>query len=112
MEPNIHAGIKYLQYLRERYFSDPEIDDLNRTLLALGAYNAGPARMINLRAKAEKLGYDPNIWFDNVEIIAAREIGRETVQYVANIYKYYLAYRLTAEQQLQRKKAREKAGIK
>jgi len=111
VEPNIHAGIKYLQYLRDRYFSDPEIDDLNRTLLALGAYNAGPARMINLRAKAEKMGYDPNIWFDNVEIVAAKDIGRETVQYVANIYKYYLAYRRTMEQQLQRKKAREKAGI-
>lgn len=112
VEPNIHAGIKYLQYLRKRYFSDPEIDDLNRTLLALGAYNAGPARMIKLRAKAEKMGYDPNVWFDNVEIAAAKDIGRETVQYVANIYKYYLAYKLAMEQQLQRKKARDKAGIK
>jgi membrane-bound lytic murein transglycosylase MltF len=84
---------------------------MNQHLLALGAYNAGPRRMINLRAEAEKTGYDPNIWFDNVEVIAAKRIGRETVQYVANIYKYYLAYRMTIEQQLNRMEAREKAGI-
>ncbi len=111
VEPNIHAGIKYLQYLRQRYFSDADIDPLDQTLLALGAYNAGPARMIKLRAKAEKMGYDPNVWFDNVELMAAQDIGRETVQYVANIYKYYLAYRLAAEQQLRHQAAREKAGI-
>ena len=79
---------------------------------ALGAYNSGPARIIKMRAKAAEMGYDPNVWFDNVELVAAREIGRETVQYVANIYKYYLAYRLTAHQQLQRKAARGKAGIR
>jgi membrane-bound lytic murein transglycosylase MltF len=111
VDANIHAGVKYLDFLRDRYFSDPAITETNRNLLALAAYNAGPSRMINLRNKASKLGYDPNVWFDNVEVIAAREIGRETVQYVSNIYKYYLSYRLTAEQQLRRKAAREKAGI-
>ena len=108
---NIHAGIKYLNFLRERYFSDPEIDQMNRTLLALAAYNAGPARMRGLRATAAAEGYDPNLWFDNVEIVAAREIGSETVKYVANIYKYYLSYRLTALQQSRHHKAREAAGI-
>ncbi len=111
VEPNIHAGIKYLHYLRSRYFSDPEIDSFNRTLLAFGAYNAGPHRMIKLRNKAAKQGYDPNQWFDNAEVIAAKEIRRETVQYVANIYKYYIAYKLIAEQQVQRHMARQKAGI-
>ncbi|MBT4521202.1 MAG: lytic transglycosylase F, partial [Halieaceae bacterium] len=106
-EPNIHAGVKYLQYLRNRYFNDPDIAPVDRTLLAFAAYNAGPARMINLRAKAKKMGYDPNRWFDNVEVAAAKEIGRETVQYVANIYKYYIAYRLAAEQQIRRQTARE-----
>lgn len=109
--PNIHAGIKYLNFLRDRYFNDPDITPINRTLLALGAYNAGPSRMINLRKKAVQQGKDPNIWFDNVEVIAAQDIGRETVQYVANIYKYYVSYRLNIEQQLQRRAAREKAGI-
>ena len=111
VEDNIHAGVKYMDFLRDRYFSDPDITPLNGALLALGAYNAGPARMISLRRQAEEAGYDPNVWFDNVELIAAREIGRETVQYVANVYKYYLAYRLSAEQRLLHKDAREDAGI-
>ncbi len=111
VEPNIHAGVRYLNFLRERYFSGEGISEPDRTLLALGAYNAGPARMINLRREAEQDGYDPNKWFDNVEVIAARRIGRETVQYVANIYKYYLAYRLVAQQKLDRELARAKAGI-
>ena len=111
VESNIHAGIKYLDYLRSRYFDDPAISRLDKTLLALAAYNAGPSRMINLRADAEAAGYDPNVWFDNVEVIAAQEIGRETVQYVSNIFKYYLSYRMVATQELNRLEAREEAGI-
>lgn len=111
VDNNIHAGIKYMDFLRDRYFSDPAIDPLNQALLSLAAYNAGPSRMINLRSKAEAAGYDPNRWFDNVELIAARDIGRETVQYVANIYKYYISYRLAAAQQTRRQAAREAAGI-
>lgn len=109
--PNIHAGIKYMDYLRDRYFSDPAITPLNQALLALGAYNAGPARMIRLRSMAEKQGYDPNVWFDNVELAAAQDIGRETVQYVANIYRYYLTYRMVAMQELEHEAARKAAGI-
>jgi membrane-bound lytic murein transglycosylase MltF len=111
VEANIHAGIKYMDYLRDRYFSDPDITPLNQALLALGAYNAGPARMIRMRRMAAEQGYDPNKWFDNVELIAAREIGRETVQYVANIYRYYLTYRMIAMQELVREEAREAVGI-
>ena len=111
VEPNIHAGVKYLDFLRGRYFSDPGIDDLNRTLLALATYNMGPRNMINVRNRAGKLGYDPNVWFDNVEVAAAKTIGREPVQYVANIFKYYIGYRLSIEQELRRHAARERAGI-
>ena len=111
VDPNIHAGIKYMNYLRDRYFSDLAHDPANQTFLALAAYNAGPSRMINMRNKAEKLGYDRNVWFDNVEVIAAKDIGAETVQYVANIYKYYLAYKFTIEQEANRAAARKKAGI-
>ena len=111
VDANIHAGVKYLDFLRTRYFDEPGIDPLNQTLLALAAYNVGPSRMINLRNKATKMGYDRNVWFDNVELAAAKHVGREPVQYVANIYKYYLAYLLSAEQVLQRKTARERAGI-
>ena len=93
VDNNVHAGIKYMRYLIDSYFSDPEIDMLNRHLLALAAYNCGPGRVSQMRrmAKAKKL--NPNLWFDNVEIIAAREIGRETVDYVSNIYKFYASYR-------------------
>ncbi|MFV0276031.1 MAG: transglycosylase SLT domain-containing protein [Parahaliea sp.] len=108
---NIHAGIKYLTFLRDRYFTDPDIDILNRNLLALAAYNAGPARVRKLREHAATQGYDPNVWFDNVEIMAARDIGHETVQYVANIYKYYLSYRMVEYQQEQRLRARQAAGM-
>jgi membrane-bound lytic murein transglycosylase MltF len=111
VDNNIHAGIKYLNFLRSRYFSDPEIDPLNQTFLALAAYNTGPRNMINLRNKAKKLGYDPNVWFDNVELVAARDIGPEPVQYVANIYKYYLAYRYSVQQMARREAARKRAGL-
>ncbi len=110
-ENNIQAGMKYLNFLRERYFSDPDIDRENRTLMALAAYNTGPARMINLRGKAARLGYDPNVWFDNVELVAAREVGSEPVRYVANIVKYYTAYRHSLETLAEREIARGQAGI-
>jgi membrane-bound lytic murein transglycosylase MltF len=111
VENNIHAGVKYLNFIRDRYFSDPEIDRFNQTLFAFAAYNAGPARIRNLRDKAEKQGYNPNVWFDNVEVIAAREIGHETVQYVANILKYYIAYRLAFQQVTKRAEVRKSQGI-
>jgi len=110
-DANIHAGIKYLDFIRNRYFNDPEMDRFNQTLFAFAAYNAGPARVRKLRNKAEKQGYDPNVWFDNVEVIAAKDIGQETVQYVANILKYYIAYRLSAQQQVERAEQRRKSGV-
>ena len=111
VESNIHAGIKYMDFLRDRYFSSADISPLDQALLALGAYNAGPTRMISMRRKAEEKGYDPNVWFDNVELIAAEEIGRETVQYVSNIFRYYLTYRMIANQELRHAQARRQMGI-
>ncbi|MFT5332647.1 MAG: membrane-bound lytic murein transglycosylase MltF [Halioglobus sp.] len=99
-EANIHAGVKYLHFVRNRYFEEEGLDDLNATLLSFAAYNAGPARVRSLRRKATAAGLDPNKWFNNVELIAAKDIGRETVQYVSNIYKYYIAYSLMNEKQL------------
>ncbi len=110
-EANIHAGVKYLNFIRQRYFSDPEIDRFNKTMFAFAAYNAGPARIRRLRNKAAKAGYNPNVWFDNVEVFAAKEIGRETVQYVANILKYYIAYSLISQQQIKRQEARKSNGV-
>ena len=98
LENNIHAGNKYLRFIRDRYFESEPMDDLNKTLFAFASYNAGPARVSQLRAEAEQQGLDPNVWFDNVEAVAAQRIGRETVDYVSNIYKYWIAYRLSRDQ--------------
>jgi membrane-bound lytic murein transglycosylase MltF len=97
---NIRAGARYLRFLMDRYFSGDDMDELQRWFFALAAYNAGPARIQRLRRQAEAEGYDPNRWLDNVEVIAARKIGRETVRYVRNIFKYYIAYQLAAENRL------------
>jgi membrane-bound lytic murein transglycosylase MltF len=94
IENNVHAGTKYLRFIRDRYFSDPAMDPLNQTLFTFAAYNAGPARVAGLREEATRTGLDPNQWFGSVEHVAARRIGRETVQYVSNIGKYWVAYRL------------------
>ncbi len=94
IENNIHAGTKYLRFMIDRYFNDSGMDRLNRGLFAFAAYNAGPARIAKLRREAASQGLDPDVWFNNVELVAARRIGRETVQYVDNIYKYYVAYRM------------------
>lgn len=95
---NIHAGTKYLRYLADVYFPESEhINKTNRALFTFAAYNAGPNKINFLRRKAQQEGYDPNIWFQNVEIVAARHIGRETVTYVSNIMKYYIAYNLLAK---------------
>jgi membrane-bound lytic murein transglycosylase MltF len=91
-----------MRFLHDRYFVDQDMDELNRVLFSLAAYNAGPARIRKLQRRAAENGRNPNIWFDHVEIEAARDIGRETVQYVANIYKYYIAYQLAWEREQRR----------
>jgi membrane-bound lytic murein transglycosylase MltF len=94
LENNIHAGVKYLRFMTDRYFDDPAIDPINRTLFAFASYNAGPAKIARVRTLAGKRGWNPNIWFRNVEYAAAEVIGRETVTYVSNIAKYHYAYQL------------------
>lgn len=98
LEKNIHAGNKYLRFLDDRYFNDSSIDRLNQVLFTFASYNAGPGKVTRLRKEAAKMGFDPNVWFGNVEVVAAKRIGAETVQYVSNIYKYYIAYRLIVDQ--------------
>ena len=97
LEDNVHAGHKYLRFIQDRYFNDPEIDNLNKHLLTFAAYNAGPQKILDLREEAKNRGLDPHVWFKNVELVVAEKVGRETVQYVSNIYKYYIAYKLTQE---------------
>jgi len=96
---NIEAGAKYLRLLTDKYLNDEQLDPVNKTLMAFAAYNAGPGNLRKFRRLAEKSGKNPNIWFQNVEYAAARIVGQETVQYVANIYKYYVAYKLILQMQ-------------
>ena len=106
VEPNIHAGVKYLRFLVNQYFDEPGIDRFNRHLFAFAAYNAGPNRISRLRTEAAAKGLDPNKWFNNVELVVAEDVGRETVQYVSNIFKYYVAYKLTIERAQKREQAK------
>jgi len=50
-----------------------------------------------LRNRAKSAGLDPDKWFFNVERAPLEVIGQETVRYVANIHKYYIAYKLLGE---------------
>jgi membrane-bound lytic murein transglycosylase MltF len=97
-EDNIRAGAKMLRNIADTYFKDTHLDPLNRTLMVLASYNAGPTRIARLRKKAAGEALDPNQWFGNVELVVAKDVGQDTVQYVRNIYKYYVAYKLTLEQ--------------
>lgn len=106
LDANIHAGVKYMRFMIDQYFKDEPMDTLNKGLMAFAAYNAGPARLRQLRREAERRGLDPNVWFGNVEQIASEKIGRETVNYVSNIYKYYIAYKLVDDQRARRAAAR------
>jgi len=110
LEPNIHAGVKYMRDVRNTYFEKEPMDDLNKALFTFASYNAGPGRIRGLRREAGKRGLNPNVWFGNVEQIASERIGRETVTYVANIFKYYVAYRLVLEENERREAA--KAAVK
>jgi membrane-bound lytic murein transglycosylase MltF len=104
-DANIHAGVKMLRNIVDTYFNDPKLDPVDRTLFAFASYNAGPTRIAGLRRKAKERGLNPDIWFENVELVVAQDIGQETVTYVGNIYKYYVAYKLALEQQGIRQKA-------
>lgn len=108
-EANIHAGVKYVRFMMDRYYKDEPMDALNKALFTFASYNAGPGRVRQLRRAAQAEGLNPNVWFGNVERIASERIGRETVTYVANIYKYYVAYRLSLEENQRRNAAKAAA---
>jgi len=108
LEPNIHAGIKFIRTMIDRDFAREPMDDLNKVLFAFAAYNAGPGRVRQLRREAAARGLDANVWFGNVERIASERIGRETVTYVSNIYKYYVSYLLIQGEYIQRRTLMQK----
>ena len=108
VEPNIHAGIKYMRWMIDNYYGKEPMTKLDKALFAFASYNAGAGRISQLRKEAAKRGLDPNVWFHNVEYVAAEKIGAETVTYVSNIYKYYIAYKLIMESRAERAQAVEK----
>jgi membrane-bound lytic murein transglycosylase MltF len=97
VDGNVHAGAKYMRHIVDTYLPVDSLDVINLHLFALAAYNGGPTRFRRLRRRTAELNLDPNVWFGNVEIVAARDVGRENVQYVSNVYKYYVAYRMLAD---------------
>ena len=110
IDANIHAGVKYMRFMMDQYYKDDPMDDVNKTLMTFASYNAGPGRIRQLRREAEKQGLDPNVWIGNVERVASARIGRETVTYVSNIYKYYVAYKLVVANLERRAAAKAQVG--
>ncbi len=105
VEPNIHGGIKYMRWMIDEYYGKEPMTKLDKALFAFASYNAGAGRISQLRQEARRRGLDPNVWFHNVEYVAAEKIGSETVTYVSNIYKYYIAYSLIMEAQAEKQES-------
>ena len=111
-ENNVHAGVKYMRFMIDRYYADEPMSDLDKALFAFASYNAGPARVAQLRRLAAQRGLDPNVWFHNVELVAEEKVGPETISYVGNIYKYYVAYRLIEDALEERQRQIESTGAR
>lgn len=107
VEPNIHGGVKYMRFMVDQYYKNEPMTDLNKALFTFASYNAGPAKIQSLRKEAAKRGLDPNKWFNNVEQVVSEKVGRETVTYVSNIYKYYIAYKLISEEMAEKEKVKK-----
>ena len=107
LEPNIHAGVKFVRSMMNEYYANEPMTPLNKGLFTFAAYNAGPGRIRQLRRLSQQCGLDPNVWFNNVALLAAEKIGRETVTYISNIYKYYLAYQMIEEERAEREKTKQ-----
>jgi membrane-bound lytic murein transglycosylase MltF len=99
VDPNIAAGTKYMRFMIDQYYAHEPMRILDKALFTFASYNAGVGRIDQMRKEAARRGLDPNKWFGSVEYVAAEKIGQETVTYVGDIYKYYIAYRLILENQ-------------
>ncbi|MDF4856668.1 lytic transglycosylase F, partial [Vibrio parahaemolyticus] len=56
------------------------------------AYNAGPGNVEKMRKRAAQQGYDPNVWFNNVEVVMRKSLS-STVSYVTSVNRYYVIYK-------------------
>ena len=92
-----------------QYFDEPGIDRVNRHLFAFAAYNAGPTASRDCAARPRPRGWTRTSGSTTSSLVA-EDVGRETVQYVSNIYKYYIAYKLTLDRAQKRESAKPKAA--
>ncbi len=107
LDNNVHAGVKYLNWLRQTYYTNETISPLDRVLFSFAAYNAGPGNMKRARRHAKKMGFDPNRWSGNVETGMYRVVSGEPASYVRNVYKYYVTYQGLEKSRQAREKALE-----
>ncbi|WP_321324376.1 lytic transglycosylase F [Thiomicrorhabdus sp.] len=107
LENNILAGVKYLAFIRDYYFSKPEYSKEDRINFTLAAYNAGPGRIRKLQRMTKAKGLNPYKWHYNVEVLARQEIGQETVNYVTKIQKTKIALKLAKELAIQKHQFKE-----
>jgi len=107
VDPNVHAGVKYFRFMMDQFYKDEPMTQLDKGLMTLASYNAGPGRIRQLRRETARRGLNPNVWFGNVERVVSERVGRETVQYVSNIHKYYIAYTLLQDRARARDEAKE-----
>ena len=110
IESNIHAGVKYVRQIIDENYANEPMEGLDKVLFAFAAYNAGRAAVATLRRDAAASGLNPNVWFDQVERVAAERHYGQTVDYVRSIYKYYIAYSLAEEERAARERAALTAG--
>jgi membrane-bound lytic murein transglycosylase F len=95
----VRAGVQYLDALRDRF--EPQLPIAERNWFALAAYHAGYDRVRRARARAARLGLNPDRWFGHVEAAMARYARidpslRHTIAYVREIQACYDAYRQVA----------------
>jgi membrane-bound lytic murein transglycosylase MltF len=109
LENNVHAGVKYLAFLRDHYFAEGNFDQQSQIHFVLASYNAGPGNIRRARREAPSWNVDPDRWFKNVENVTLRTVSQEPVQYVVNINRYYFTFleyfTKTAEKAEERRKA-------
>lgn len=103
-ETGIHAGVRYLDWVRDRF--PKRLTPGDRAWFALAGYNAGHGHVRDARRLARELGLDADRWFGSVEQAMLRLAepeyarrarhgyvrGSEPVEYVRSIRQRYQAY--------------------
>jgi len=122
-EQSIFGGSRYLAGLKKRL--GDQIAEPDRTWLSMASYNIGYGHLQDARRLAYEMGGNPNLWKDVKEVLpllSQRKYhkntrygyarGREAVDYVQNIRRYYDVLVWNEEQQLRlAQKEKEKVQL-